>query len=606
MRLNEHNWNNKINFRQNASFRQIRDAYRKYLKANPDEYINQLQLKSHAIEMALKEAFDTQVRTYEASFVRIKERLNQRYWKYFKDKLISHQELNFIQHVINHAFYNCFQFFTFEQDVLKKYNFISAFANYLTKIKKLVKLKPEDQKKNNLILSFLFYVRKLVKRYIYSTNVTDVVGQINPTISLDATLYDFKFDETTQKYQLHISGLQTHSNRFYFELSGFKNGFPLKSLKKNQFGNLTVSYNSTTNQFFVHLLFKKLKKKIGSLSLNKNFSFIKHINKQLTQQEYENKFVKKPIVFNKYIPIENQTNIQISPFYQYLIEKYVKENKIEFKKLLSQAIGFDYGYHESGTTNHDKKIGEKQHEILKKESVKQQEFLVNVQQSNKKINCFGMEKKNSGRRNNQNNFFNHNAILNNININYRKNIYRSSARLDSFTHQIVNEMLDYCVFNNIKYICLEELNFKGQKTKGKRFKRFKKFNSQINLMQTGKFYELLQQKIDQLNLNIQLLFINPAYTSQMCSSCGSIHQENRIASKNAFCCRNCHFGDKLDVGLYTQIDDFNASINIRNLAMLKAFSEEFSILFRYANRKNIHSVFLQLADDFKNHKSFSQ
>lgn len=92
----------------------------------------------------------------------------------------------------------------------------------------------------------------------------------------------------------------------------------------------------------------------------------------------------------------------------------------------------------------------------------------------------------------------------------------------------------------------------------------------------------------------------------MCSSCGSIHQENRVASKNAFCCRNCHFGDKLDVELYTKPcklmkSFFNASINIRNLAMLKAFSEEFSILFRYTNRKNIHSVFLQLADDFKNH-----
>ena len=50
---------------------------------------------------------------------------------------------------------------------------------------------------------------------------------------------------------------------------------------------------------------------------------------------------------------------------------------------------------------------------------------------------------------------------------------------------------------------------------------------------------------------ITLIKVNPAYTSQTCSRCGSIHKESRNGEK--FLCVDC--GYELNA-------DFNASINI--------------------------------------------
>jgi transposase len=51
--------------------------------------------------------------------------------------------------------------------------------------------------------------------------------------------------------------------------------------------------------------------------------------------------------------------------------------------------------------------------------------------------------------------------------------------------------------------------------------------------------------------------INPAYTSQTCSSCGFKHKNNRLGEK--FLCLDC--GNALDA-------DYNASLNILALGSL--------------------------------------
>lgn len=580
MKLNEHNWNQGVNFRQDKSYRQIRDTFKKSLKENESEYIHQLGLRSHHIDMALKEAYDTQFRTWSAGISFVQNKLIRKYNTYLQKGQISQSEFDFLFHIINHVFYNYHTYKKFES-VLFKTKFISNCQDYINKIKGLTF--PKEVLKSNLFPSFLRAVQKLIKKHIYNTDITDIVGKINPTISLDSTLYDFKFDGTTQKYQLHISGLQDQ-DRLFFELSGFKGGL---SLKKNHFGNLVISYEPTTNQFFVHLCFTKNRntRKIKAFSVK---DIKETLPSNLELRDYLKLLKIVPLIYHK-TPIQLRKNIQISPFYCHLFNQFDKNKLI---KLENQAIGVDYGYHETGTSSHDIVFGQKQHEILKKEGQKQEEFLRKVQLSNK-IN-FGVEKKNSGKRNTQNNFFNCNQLLKNININYHKQVKKSSCRLDEFIQQTVNDLLKYCLRNNIHYICLEELNFKQGKSK----KRTKCFNRQINIMKTGNFYELLQRKIDINQLDIQIIFIDPAYTSQMCSQCGCIHQENR--QSNMFCCQACGFSGFQDLGveLYTQIDDFNASLNIKNLALLKAFSEEFSKLLKVQSRKDILVSYLQFANEF--------
>ena len=73
------------------------------------------------------------------------------------------------------------------------------------------------------------------------------------------------------------------------------------------------------------------------------------------------------------------------------------------------------------------------------------------------------------------------------------------------------------------------------------------------LIHQWSFYQLEQFLIYKgLPKGIEIIFINPAYTSQKCSCCGHICKENR-KSQSDFCCKKCGF--KLNA-------DLNASRNI--------------------------------------------
>ena len=51
---------------------------------------------------------------------------------------------------------------------------------------------------------------------------------------------------------------------------------------------------------------------------------------------------------------------------------------------------------------------------------------------------------------------------------------------------------------------------------------------------------------------VPVLFVNPAYTSQMCSKCGHTEEDNRL-SQSEFCCISCGYKENADI---------NAAINI--------------------------------------------
>ncbi len=45
---------------------------------------------------------------------------------------------------------------------------------------------------------------------------------------------------------------------------------------------------------------------------------------------------------------------------------------------------------------------------------------------------------------------------------------------------------------------------------------------------------------------VPLVYVDPAYTSQMCSSCGHVSKKNR-PSQATFCCTSCGFAEHADV-----------------------------------------------------------
>ena len=76
-----------------------------------------------------------------------------------------------------------------------------------------------------------------------------------------------------------------------------------------------------------------------------------------------------------------------------------------------------------------------------------------------------------------------------------------------------------------------------------------------------------------LDHNIELIEVNPAYTSQLCSSCGYVHKDNR-KEQSKFRCLNC--GNSCNA-------DYNSSINIRNRRSISGFN----IYMKYKKIKEI-------------------
>lgn len=109
----------------------------------------------------------------------------------------------------------------------------------------------------------------------------------------------------------------------------------------------------------------------------------------------------------------------------------------------------------------------------------------------------------------------------------------------NYNHQLSRRIVDFAKANNCEYINMEHLegdSFKDKKVLG-----------------VWTYYELQQYiKYKAEMEGIKVRFVNPAYTSQTCSKCGYIDEENR-PTQERFKCKKCGFEMNADR---------NASINI--------------------------------------------
>ena len=545
--LSSYSFNHNINLKNNDSYREIRDQLVK------DKYCSKYHLPARLWKMALKEAYDLHVRTYEAQLSFLKDELLKKIYGYFyhqnnhdnKQKEIN-QFKDFFVFAIHSAFYNYFTFKKVEQQIFCK-NFYQAriyerIAQYLiSSLSKAIEKKILTQTQTKILAQLFLKENKNVFFHTFChlligtiqdfRSYKPIVLQINPTMQLDGECYKLysDYDEITHKNRwfLDVMSLQKGQRIKRMELTGFHHS---KKIIK-QSANLTLSFDPLT------------------MNVSAHFSF-----------EHKN---------NK----ENAKNFKSS-----------KNSKVSKDSEL--LIGGDFGLTESITFSDGFVLGRKQGQILKRIAERTKQSVTHIQKFSLP-EFFGLERKNQGnRRNHPNHCFNHNLRLKNINTNYRKRQQRYNKRLDNFKYSMTNEMIKHFMSNSIygnyqdflsknksqnqnytdNYIHLvfESLDYSN-------LGRNKAQKRQINLIKG--IYSCLENKIKTSDLPFKISYVNPSYTSQMCSNCYYVAKENR--QQGTFRCLHCGYTvledekfqclkEVLPKEALPPEDDFHASQNIRD------------------------------------------
>ncbi len=116
---------------------------------------------------------------------------------------------------------------------------------------------------------------------------------------------------------------------------------------------------------------------------------------------------------------------------------------------------------------------------------------------------------------------------------------------NDLNHKLSRKAVDYAISQGASVLALE--NLKGVQLSNRRFRKY-----------NWAFKDLLTKVTYKAELaGLKVISVNPAYTSQRCSCCGSESEDNR-KTQDWFLCRKCNYQANADV---------NASKNILNLSV---------------------------------------
>ena len=540
-------YNHGVNVKNNCSYFDIRDELAK------DSYYSHYPFPTRLWNMALKEAYDLHIRTYEGQLADLKNDFLSQVYRYFCHHHNKMDEFkDFFMFAINSAFYDYSSFKKAERQIFdKKFNQAKIYertAEYLVKellpksITKKILTPSQTEALSSLFLKeqknvfFHYFCRLFIEAIKAFRAFKPILSHKNPTIQLDESCYRLysKYDKIANKNRwfLNIMSLQKRQRIQGLELTGFHHA--KKILKK--YANLTLSFDPVTMDVYAHFSFENKK--------NEN------------QQEKEN--------------IRSSKSSK----------KSSKNSEI--------LIGGDFGLTESMTFSDGFVLGRTQGEILRDISKKTKESVAQIQKFSLP-NFFGMERKNKEhRRNHRNNCFNHNLRLKNINTHYRKRQQKYNKRLEQFKYSQVNEMTRHFMSNTVygnyqDYLSKHEgenenqnkqqnyIHFVFESLDYSNLGRNKEQKRQINLIKG--IYTCLENKVETSNLPFKVSHVNSAYTSQMCPNCYYVAKENR--QNGSFRCLHCGYTvleDEKFQCLRKVIptealppeDDFLASQNIRD------------------------------------------
>ena len=134
-----------------------------------------------------------------------------------------------------------------------------------------------------------------------------------------------------------------------------------------------------------------------------------------------------------------------------------------------------------------------------------------------------------------------------------KSFKRSLRERDNLINQSINNI----DLSTIKEIVVEDLKNVKKNSKGK---ISKKFNNKLQRWSYPKVLEKLSHLTEEAG--IYFTKINPAYTSQKCSNCGTVKKDNRKGKD--YSCSVC--GLEIDA-------DYNASINISRMGIYSSHTQ---------------------------------
>ena len=526
-----------------------------------NQYSSKYQLPARVWKIALKEAYDLHIRTYESQIALVKKEINSQIYQFQmdlkKDKKQENEEKSylhcfkyFLYFATNSLFFNFQSFTQFENEFYsKKFNKAKIYQRIQPIIQTLFKkaLAKKDVFKNDLFSSeelahlteFINNINEctiehkslhqLLQQYCNwcvaaitkFRQFKPIQSQINPTIVLDGDCYrlysEYDLETKKNRWFLDIVSMESGKRIKGLELTGFHHAKAI--MKHKKYPNLTLSFDPIDMTYYAHFTFKVKSKTKAKVKANKTIK-------------------------------EKDKN-------HYVI-----------------TVGGDFGLTESFTFSDGWVSGKNQGNILNNIAEKTKNATA-LLQSSSKANFFGVEKNNPiGKRNHQNNCFNHNALLNNINVKYRKQQRKQNRYLVHYKYLLSNEIINHFNNDNVygQYatneptlqLVFEDLDY-VQLGRNKYQKR------QINLIKGT--LTVLEEKIKQKDLPIEIHYVNPAYTSQTCPHCYYVDRNNRDSKQGKFRCQHCGFTAIDDVtyqGLTKVItkehlppeDDFIAACNI--------------------------------------------
>ena len=522
-----------INVKNNCSYFDIRDEL-----AKDSYYSSCYPFPIRLWKLALKEAYDLHIRTYEGQLAELKNDFLSQVYRYFyhhkNDEMSEFKP--FFMFAINSAFYSYRDFKKAERQIFdKKFNQAKIYertAQYLMAlfpraIKNNALTKAQTKILSSLFLQeqnnefFHYFCRLFIKAIKGFRAFKPILSHKNPTIQLDGECYTLysKYDDIAHKNRwfLNIMSLQKGQRIQGLELTGFHHA---KSIIKKS-ANLTLSFDPVTMDVYAHFTFENKKKKADILSSKSS-------------------------------------------------KKASKDSEI--------LIGGDFGLTESMTFSDGFVLGQQQGKILRDISKKTEQSIAQIQKFSLP-DFFGMERKNKEhRRNHLNNCFNHNLRLKNINTHYRKRQQKYNKRLEQFKYSQVNEMTKHFMSNTIygnyqDYLSNTNgcIHFVFESLDYSNLGRSKEQKRQINLIKG--MYARLESQIETEQLPFKISYVNSAYTSQMCPHCYYVAKGNR--NNGTFRCLHCGYTvleeerfqclrEVIPPELLPPEDDFIASRNIRD------------------------------------------
>ena len=452
-------------------------------------------LQARAWKMALKEAYELHVRTYEAQVAVLKDTVNRKIYTFYQDSDLANtititllentqeaqQEqkqsfknesiqsnnvlesseakadstnievkqdplLNFLSYSINYLFYNYYTFKQLEEQFYSKqftkarvYQRIQPILQDLLGDSKAVKkevLTKEQAKK----LSHLFELAMSVQKKEKSKSV------------IDSEVEDVNLAELTKllRYYCHCLVRAISKFRRFKIIQSQIN--PTITLDGQSY-KLYSKYDNENkkNRWFLDIMSLEKGKRIEGLELTgfhhakKIMKHKKYANLTLSFDPVEMAYYAHFTFKSKAKPKKLNTNKKKAKAKSH--QAYISKNKPNVLPTAT-TVGGDFGLTECFTFSDGWVAGRTQRKILKDIADSTKDDVAQIQ-SNSQKNYFGLEKNNpENKRNYINNSFNHNSERHNINTNYRKRQKRYNSHLENYKHQMVNEIIHHFTTDN--------------------------------------------------------------------------------------------------------------------------------------------------------------